>query len=112
MKTDRPVLWCIEIKANLPTLPAHRQTSMRRTASTSRPKSIEISKGIRDLSIGMAKDAEGVGRELEKLATRDTRPSVSHTNTREEDRGSLDREDTPPRSTDKLREEAGWSKLD
>ena len=57
----------------------------------------------------MAKAAEGVGRELEKLAARETRPTVTK---REEDGGLLDREETPPRSTDKLREEAGWSKLD
>jgi hypothetical protein len=58
----------------------------------------------------MAKAAEGVGRELEKLAARDTRSPV--TQNREENGGLLDREETPPRSTDKLREEAGWSKLD
>jgi hypothetical protein len=81
---------------------------VNRTASTSRPKSIE--KGIRDLSIGMAKAAEGVGRELEKLAARDARPPT--TQKREENGGLLDREDTPPRTTDKLREEAGWSKLE
>jgi hypothetical protein len=58
----------------------------------------------------MAKAAEGVGRELEKLAARDARPLV--TQKREENGGLLDREDTPPRTTDELREEAGWSKLD
>jgi hypothetical protein len=57
----------------------------------------------------MAKAAEGVGRELEKFTARDTRSPV--TQKREENGGLLDREDTPPRSTDKLREEAGWSKL-
>jgi hypothetical protein len=58
----------------------------------------------------MAKAAEGVGRELEKLAVRDTGSPV--TQKREENVGLLVREETPPRSTDKLREEAGWSKLD
>lgn len=58
----------------------------------------------------MAKAAEGVGRELEKLAARDTRSSVPQKS--EENGGSLDREETPPRSTNKFREEAGWSKLD
>jgi hypothetical protein len=60
----------------------------------------------------MAKAAEGVGRELEKLATRETRTSTT-TRVREDDAALPDREDlSPPRSTDKLREEAGWSKLD
>ena len=58
----------------------------------------------------MAKAAEGVGRELEKLAAREPRPPVIQK--REENGGLLDRVETPPRSTDKLREEAGWSKLD
>ena len=58
----------------------------------------------------MAKAAEGVGRELEKLAAREPRPPV--TQKREENGGLLERDETPPRSTDKLREEAGWSKLD
>jgi len=58
----------------------------------------------------MAKAAEGVGRELEKLAAREIRSPVAQKS--EENGGLLDREETPPRSTDKLREEAGWSKLD
>ena len=58
----------------------------------------------------MAKAAEGVGRELEKLAAREPRPPVTQKS--EENGGLLDRDATPLRSTDKLREEAGWSKLD
>jgi len=52
----------------------------------------------------MAKAAEGVERELEKLAARETRPSTSK---------ALDRDHPPPPiPTDRLREDAGWSKLD
>ena len=62
----------------------------------------------------MAKAAEGVGRELEKLAVRDTRPAVDDGKPKEDSVALLDgRDDSPPpRSTDRLREEAGWSRLD
>lgn len=64
--------------------------------------------------MGMAKAAEGVGRELEKLAVRDTRPAGDHDKPKEDSVALLDDRDNspPPRSTDRLREEAGWSRLD
>jgi thiamine pyrophosphokinase len=123
--TNRPVMWCIEIKANLPKLvTASTNTSVKRQSSSggpSRPKVAEVSQGLRDLSIGLAKAAQGVGRELEKLQSASASGSGSGFKPSQQagaeahdshDEGAKEEASPPVRNTDKLREEAGWSRLD
>lgn len=118
LTTDKPVMWCIEIKPNLPTLPGSGTGSERHGSMKSKSKIHrvdDIPKPIRDLSMGMAKAAEGLGRELEKLqsqsaparAPRNTKPAQeTHLppTTAEERKSSAT-------STDQLRHEAGWTRL-
>lgn len=115
--TNKPVMWCVEIKPNLPPLPSlssvHRHKSLSNRSTTLRGTE-ELSKGIRDLSAGMAKAAEGLGRELEKLqSTRSTRNSSAgpSRSQRDEVLPDEDRRQTAT-STDRLRQESGWMRLD
>jgi hypothetical protein len=121
--TNKPILWCIEIKPNLPKLKASTSTSsnvqrQRSTGGSSRPKVAEVSQGIKDLSMGLAKAAQGVERELEKLHSANASGSGSVTKAphgpRDEPHDSHDEAGSSPivQNTDKLREEAGWSRLD
>lgn len=109
-------MWCIEIKENLPTLiktsSARRQKSVS-SRSTSHRGTDELSKGIRDLSVGMAKAAEGLGRELEKLQSRPRDSSAGRSKKPEEEKilSSGDEEEAAT-STDRLREESGWKRLE
>jgi hypothetical protein len=59
----------------------------------------------------MAKAAEGVGRELEKLAARDSQ-SVDSKPKKGGNLAEGGSKIPPSLSTDRLREEAGWSRLD
>lgn len=122
--TNKPILWCIEIKPNLPMLSnASTSTSslvrrQRSIGGPSRPKVAEIPQGIKDLSVGLAKAAQGVGRELEKLQSVNVSGSGLSTQLpREAQAEPHDPQDVAEpspkvRNTDKLREEAGWSRLD
>ena len=114
-------MWCLEIKPNLPTLPrtgpgAERNGSIKTKSKIHRVD--DIPKPIRDLSIGMAKAAEGLGRELEKLQSAPTRAPRSTKSVQEKEThvpvpvASTGEERKSATSTDQLRQEAGWTRLD
>jgi hypothetical protein len=62
VSTSRPVLWCVEIRDPLPPLsPSQsRLTESSRTAD-------ELTRSIRDLGLGVARAADGFGKEFERM---------------------------------------------
>jgi len=125
ISTSRPVLWCIEVKPTLgslsspkaPRRDSHREIIRPPGTGTKAPSSAtdELSRGIRELGLGVARAAEGVGKELEWLTggRGGRKPSLKvFGNEREPLVEDGDAEDVGGDPGIVVREEAGWKRLD
>lgn len=63
--TDAPIWWCIEIKQQLDSLPERRESHTAPPLGL--PKQEDFQRGFKELGAGVARVAEGVGKELEWL---------------------------------------------
>lgn len=65
--TDAPIWWCIEIQQHLDSLPERREAHTVPSSSIALPKQEDFQRGFKELGAGVARVAEGVGKELEWL---------------------------------------------